>query len=59
MSSPSTAALLTITACMLLKACGLSLSWPGDGGRACLQQNRQELVCLAWTPPVETPTRAG
>ncbi len=59
MSSPSCAALLVITACLLLQAMGLSLQLRPDNGRACLQQHRQELVCLAWTPAVESPHAPG
>ena len=59
MSSPSCAALLAIAACMLLQAFDVSLHWRAESGRACLQQHRQELVCLAWTPAVESPARAG
>lgn len=59
MSTSSCAALLAITACLLLQACGLSLHWRADAGRACLQQHRQDLVCLAWVQAVETPARAG
>lgn len=59
MSSPSCAAVLVIVACMLLQAFGVSLHWRADSGRACLQQHKQDLVCLAWVQAVETPTRAG
>ncbi|HIE0128094.1 hypothetical protein [Stenotrophomonas maltophilia] len=59
MSSPSCAALLVIAACVVLQALGLSLHLRPDNGRACLQQHRQELVCLAWAPAVETGSRAG
>lgn len=59
MSSSSCAALLVIVACVVLQASGLSLRLCPDNGRACLQQDRQELVCLAWSPMVETPARAG
>ncbi|MCO7463585.1 hypothetical protein NJF45_16950 [Stenotrophomonas maltophilia] len=59
MSSPSCAALLVIAACVVLQALGLSLQLRADNGRACLQQHRRELVCLAWTPTVESPARAG
>lgn len=59
MSSPSCAALLAIVACMLLQAFGVSLHWRAGSGRACLQQHKQDLVCLAWAQAVETSTRAG
>lgn len=59
MSSPTCAALLVIAACVVLQALGLSLHLRPDNGRACVQQHRQELVCLAWTPVVESPARAG
>ena len=59
MSSPSCAALLAIVVCMLLQAFGVSLHWRADSGRACLQQHKQDLVCLAWAQAVETTTRAG
>ena len=61
MSSPSCAALLVIAACVVLQALamGLSLQLHTRSGRACLQQHQQELACLAWTPAVETPARAG
>ncbi|WP_251475800.1 hypothetical protein [Stenotrophomonas lactitubi] len=59
MSSPSCAALLAIVACMLLQAFGLSLHWRAESGHACLQQHKQDLVCLVWTQAVETSTRAG
>ncbi|WP_188248495.1 hypothetical protein [Stenotrophomonas maltophilia] len=59
MSSPTCAALLVIAACVVLQAPGLSLHLRPDDGRACLQQHRQELVCLAWTAVVESPARAG
>ncbi|MHC1655308.1 hypothetical protein ACODUL_18700 [Stenotrophomonas maltophilia] len=59
MSSPTCAALLVIAACVVLQALGLSLQLRPNNGRACLQQHRQELVCLAWTPTVETPARDG
>ena len=59
MSSPTCAALLVIAACIVLQALGLSLQLRPDNGRACLQQHHQELVCLAWTPAVETQARAG
>ncbi|MGF6419013.1 hypothetical protein ABH900_002516 [Stenotrophomonas sp. AN71] len=59
MSSPTCAALLVIAACVLLQALGLSLQLRADSGRACLQQHRQALVCVAWSPQVETPARAG
>ena len=59
MSSPSCAAQLAIVACMLLQAFGLSLHWRAESGRACLQQHKQDLVCLAWAQAVETPTCAG
>jgi len=59
MSSPTCAALLVIAACVVLQALGLSLHLRPDNGRACLQQHRQSLLCLAWSTPVETPARAG
>lgn len=59
MSSTSCAALLAIAACLLLQAFGVSLHWRADSGRACLQQDKQEIVCLAWAQAVESPTRAG
>ncbi|WP_295573236.1 hypothetical protein [Stenotrophomonas maltophilia] len=59
MSSPTCAALLVIAACVVLQALGLSLQLRPNNGRACLQQHHQELVCLAWTPTVETPARDG
>ncbi|HDS1100659.1 MULTISPECIES: hypothetical protein [Stenotrophomonas] len=59
MSSPTCAALLVIAACVVLQALGLSLHLRSDAGRACLHQHRQALVCLAWTPMVETPARGG
>ncbi|MBA0447155.1 hypothetical protein [Stenotrophomonas maltophilia] len=59
MSSPSCAALLVIAACLVLQALGLSLHLRTDAGRACLHQHRQELVCLAWAPAVESQARAG
>ncbi|WP_313442652.1 hypothetical protein [Stenotrophomonas sp.] len=59
MSSPSCAALLVIVTCAVLQAVGLSLQLRTDSSEACLQQHRQELLCLAWSPPVETPARAG
>ncbi|MGZ0028579.1 hypothetical protein [Stenotrophomonas sp. S4] len=59
MSSPSCAALLVIAACVVLQALGLSLHLHPDNGHACLQQHRQELVCLAWVPAVETGSHAG
>ncbi|SFR82385.1 hypothetical protein SAMN04487782_0918 [Stenotrophomonas maltophilia] len=59
MSSPSCAALLAVAACVALQVLGLSLQLHPERGRACLQQQRQELVCLAWGPMVESPARAG
>ncbi|AWB79388.1 hypothetical protein D7U87_03650 [Stenotrophomonas maltophilia] len=59
MSSPTCAALLVIAACVVLQALGLSLQLHPGNGRACLQQHRQALVCLAWAPAVESPARAG
>ncbi|WP_414612974.1 hypothetical protein [Stenotrophomonas pavanii] len=59
MSSPACAALLVIATCAVPQALGLSVQLRPDHGRACLQQHRQALVCLAWTPAVESPARAG
>lgn len=59
MSSPTCAALLVIAACVVLQALGLSLQLHPGNGRACLQQHRQALVCLAWAPAVESPARGG
>lgn len=59
MSSPTCAALLVIAACVVLQALGLSLQLRPGNGRACLHQHRQELVCLAWAPVVESGLRAG
>lgn len=59
MSRPSCAALLVIAACVALQALGLSLQLRTDSGRACLQQHRQDLLCLAWVAPVESSARAG
>jgi len=56
MSSPSCAALLAIVACMLLQAFGVSLHWRADSGRACLQQHKQDLVCLAWVSAASPTT---
>ncbi|WP_303636331.1 hypothetical protein [Stenotrophomonas tuberculopleuritidis] len=59
MSRPTCAALLAIATCVLLQACDVSLHWRTDSGRACLQQHRQDVLCLAWAQAVETPARAG
>ncbi|MEF8764277.1 hypothetical protein [Stenotrophomonas sp. A3_2] len=59
MSSPACAAVLVIAACVVLQALGLSLQLRTDSGHACLQQHRQELVCLAWAPAVESTAGAG
>ncbi|WMJ70058.1 hypothetical protein [Stenotrophomonas sp. 24(2023)] len=60
MSSTACAAALAIAACALLQGFNVSLHVQAEASRACLQQHRQEVVCVAWQGAVvESVPNAG